>query len=89
MIGRIYGEDAREEAAWAIEYDRAWTANQASPWCHVRIDTSVDELASPPPDRAILTACRTVRFQPSRPWSAELSVSLLTDPTRRNRHERT
>ena len=22
MIGRIYGEDAREEAAWAIEYDR-------------------------------------------------------------------
>jgi hypothetical protein len=30
MIGRIYGEDAPEEAALAIEYDRAWTANQAA-----------------------------------------------------------
>lgn len=30
LIGRIYGEDAREEVARAIEYDRAWAANRAA-----------------------------------------------------------
>jgi transcriptional regulator GlxA family with amidase domain len=30
LIGRLYGEDARDEVARAIEYDRAWHANRAA-----------------------------------------------------------
>jgi transcriptional regulator GlxA family with amidase domain len=30
LIGRIYGEAARDEAARVIEYDRAWAANRAA-----------------------------------------------------------
>ena len=29
LIGRLYGEDARDEVARIIEYDRAWAANRA------------------------------------------------------------
>ena len=30
LIGRIYGEDTRDEVARAIEYDRAWETNRAA-----------------------------------------------------------
>jgi hypothetical protein len=30
LIGRLYGEDARDEVARVIEYDRAWEANRAA-----------------------------------------------------------
>jgi transcriptional regulator GlxA family with amidase domain len=30
LIGRLYGEDARDEVARVIEYDRAWDANRAA-----------------------------------------------------------
>jgi transcriptional regulator GlxA family with amidase domain len=30
LIGRLYGDDAREEVARIIEYDRAWAANRAA-----------------------------------------------------------
>jgi transcriptional regulator GlxA family with amidase domain len=30
LIGRLYGEDARDEVAALIEYDRAWAANRAA-----------------------------------------------------------
>jgi transcriptional regulator GlxA family with amidase domain len=30
LIGRIYGEDARDEVARLIEYDRAFAANRAA-----------------------------------------------------------
>jgi transcriptional regulator GlxA family with amidase domain len=30
LIGRIYGEDARDEVARILEYDRAWEANRAA-----------------------------------------------------------
>ena len=30
LIGRIYGETARDAVAQVIEYDRAWQANRAA-----------------------------------------------------------
>ena len=30
MIGRLYGQDARDEVARLIEYDRAFEANRAA-----------------------------------------------------------
>jgi transcriptional regulator GlxA family with amidase domain len=30
LIGRLYGDDARDEVARVVEYDRAWEANRAA-----------------------------------------------------------